>query len=54
LGHRATTLPGTTDAQLVEVRGRDVLILEDDDKPGRKKALAAAQALHGTAATVPS
>jgi hypothetical protein len=55
LGHCATTLSGGSNwtPELVEVlRGRDVLILEDDDKPGRKKALAAAQALHGTAATV--
>ena len=54
-GHCATTLSGGSNwtPELVEVlRGRDVLILEDDDKPGRKKALAAAQALHGTAATV--
>ena len=55
LGHCTTTLSGGSNwtPELVEVlRGRDVLILEDDDKPGRKKGLAAAQALHGTAATV--
>jgi RecA-family ATPase len=32
--------------------GRDVLILEDNDAAGRKKAYDAAQALHGVAATV--
>src|SRR5262249_34943710 len=32
--------------------GRDVLILEDNDETGRKKALEAAAALHGTAKTV--
>jgi 5S rRNA maturation endonuclease (ribonuclease M5) len=32
--------------------GRDVLILEDADKAGREKALKAARALHGTAATI--
>jgi hypothetical protein len=34
------------------LRGRDVMILEDNDEPGRKKALAAAEKLHGVAATV--
>jgi hypothetical protein len=32
--------------------GRDVLILEDNDEAGRKKALEAATALHGTARTM--
>ena len=32
--------------------GRDVVILEDNDAAGRKKALEAAQALHGTAKTI--
>ena len=32
--------------------GRDVLILEDNDDVGRKKALEAATALHGTARTI--
>ena len=36
-------------AALVE---RDVIILEDNDDAGRAKALAAAQALHGTAKTI--
>ncbi len=31
---------------------RDVVILEDNDKAGREKALAAAQALYGTAKTI--
>ena len=32
--------------------GRDVIILEDNDEAGRKKALAAALALHGSAKTI--
>ena len=32
--------------------GRDVIILEDNDKAGRKKASKAAHALHGTAKTI--
>ena len=55
LGHCATTLAGGSKwtPELVEgLAGRDVIILQDDDEPGRKKALAAAQALHGTAAAV--
>jgi AAA domain len=55
LGHCATTLSGGskwTDDLVEVLRGRDVLILQDDDEPGRGKALAAATALHGTAATV--
>jgi len=32
--------------------GRDIIILEDADAAGRKKALAAAHALHGSAATI--
>ena len=34
--------------------GRDVVILQDNDEPGRKKALAAAHALHGVAWTIQS
>jgi RecA-family ATPase len=32
--------------------GRDIIILEDADAPGRKKALATANALHGVAKTI--
>jgi 5S rRNA maturation endonuclease (ribonuclease M5) len=35
-----------------DIAGRDVIILEDADKPGVKKALAAAQALRGAAKTI--
>jgi hypothetical protein len=54
LGHCATTVAGGkwTDDCAKALAGRDVLILEDNDEPGRKKALAAATALHGTAASV--
>jgi RecA-family ATPase len=54
LDHCATTVAGgkwTADC-VQALAGRDVLILEDNDEAGRKKALAAAQALHGTAATI--
>jgi hypothetical protein len=51
----ATTLSGGTKwtDDIVKVfAGRDVYILEDADEAGHKKALAAAQALHGTAKSV--
>ena len=41
-----------TDECIEALAGRDVIILEDNDDAGRKKALAAAQALHGTAKTI--
>jgi RecA-family ATPase len=41
-----------TDECIQALTGRDVLILEDADKAGRKKALAAAAALYGTANTI--
>jgi RecA-family ATPase len=41
-----------TDDCVQTLAGRDVLILEDNDEAGRKKALKAAQALHGTAKTI--
>jgi putative DNA primase/helicase len=41
-----------TDDCVQTLTGRDVLILEDADKAGRKKALAAATALYGTASTI--
>ena len=37
---------------IAALAGRDVLIMEDNDDAGRTKALAAAQALHGTAKTI--
>jgi hypothetical protein len=54
LGYCATTVAnGNWDGvDVTDVAGRDVLILEDNDDAGRKKALAAAQALHGTAKTI--
>jgi hypothetical protein len=54
LGHCSTTV-ASGDWAGVEVKalvGRDVLVLEDNDEAGRKKALAAAKALHGTAKTI--
>jgi len=54
LGHCATTVASGkwTDDCVKALANRDVLILEDADEPGRKKALKVAQALHGIAATV--
>jgi hypothetical protein len=54
LGHCATTVAsGKWTDDCVKVLGnRDVLILEDADEPGHKKALKIAQVLHGIAATV--
>ena len=54
LGHCATTVAaGKWTADCVKaLNGRDVIVLEDNDDAGRAKALAAAQALHGTAKTV--
>jgi hypothetical protein len=54
LGHCATTVAGGkwTGECIQALAGRDVIILEDNDDPGRKKALVAAQALHGTAKTI--
>jgi RecA-family ATPase len=40
------------DVDLSPLKGRDCIILEDADEPGRKKALLAAHVLHGTAATI--
>ena len=48
-----TVASGKWTAECVEaLAGRDVLILEDNDVAGRKRARAAAEALHGTAATI--
>ena len=54
LGHCATTVAGNkwTDDCVKALAGRDVIVLQDNDKPGREKALAAAQALHGTAKSI--
>jgi RecA-family ATPase len=54
LGHCATTVAcgDWTPDCISALAGRDVLILEDNDDAGRKKAFEAAQALYGVAATV--
>jgi RecA-family ATPase len=54
IGHCATTVAcGKWTSDCVNVlAGRDVLILEDNDEAGRKRALEAATALHGTAKTI--
>lgn len=54
LGHCATTVAGGkwTDDCVKALAGRDILVLEDSDEAGRKKALAAAELLYGTANTV--
>jgi len=41
-----------TDECIEALAGRDCLILEDNDRTGREKALHAATALHGTAKTI--
>jgi AAA domain len=54
LGHCATTVASGkwTDECVAPLAGRDVIVLEDVDEPGRKKATAAAKALYGTAKTI--
>jgi hypothetical protein len=54
LDHCATTVAcgDWTEDCIKALAGRDVLILEDNDDAGRKKAHDAAQALHGVAKTV--
>ena len=54
LGHCATCVAAGkwTEKCVAALAGRDVIILEDNDAAGRAKALAAAQALHGTAKTI--
>jgi hypothetical protein len=54
LGHCATTVAsGKWTADCASpLAGRDVLILEDNDDAGRKRALEAAEVLHGTAKTI--
>ena len=54
LGYCATTVAAGkwTEECVTALAGRDVIILEDNDNAGRMKALATAQALHGTAKTI--
>ena len=46
-GYCSTTASKWTEDCVTPLRGRDVLILEDNDEAGRRKALEAANALHG-------
>jgi AAA domain-containing protein len=53
--HCATTISGGTKWTpeiVAPLKGRDVVVLEDNDDDGRAKALAAALALHGVAASI--
>lgn len=54
LGLLATCAAGNvwTDEMVAVLKGRDVIILEHNDKAGREKSAKAAQALHGVAASV--
>jgi hypothetical protein len=54
LGHCATTVAmgAWAGVPVMVLAGRVVVIVEDNDEPGRKKALEAAQALHGTAKSI--
>jgi hypothetical protein len=54
LGHCATTVASGkwTDSCVQALTGRDIIILQDNDDAGEKKALAAAQALHGVAKAI--
>jgi hypothetical protein len=48
-----TVASGSWTQECIEaLRGRDCIVLEDNDKPGHDRALAAAQALDGTANTI--
>ena len=53
-GHCATCVAAGkwTDDCIKALKDRDVIILEDNDKAGRAKALTAARALHGAAKTI--
>jgi hypothetical protein len=53
-GHCATTVASGkwTEECVKALAGHDVLILEDNDEAGRKRARDAAEALHGTAKTI--
>ena len=54
LGHCATAVASSAwdDRCIRPLAGRDCIILQDNDEPGAKKALKAAQALHGVAKSV--
>jgi putative DNA primase/helicase len=54
LGHCATTVASGkwTDGCVQALAGRDIIILQDNDDAGEKKALTAAQALHSVAKTI--
>jgi hypothetical protein len=54
LGYRATTVASGdwTEDCVAPLKGRDVLILEDNDDPGRKKAEDAAKKLNGVAKSI--
>jgi hypothetical protein len=54
LGHCATTVASGnwTGVNIEALAGRDILILEDNDDAGRKRALEAATTLYGTAKTI--
>jgi AAA domain len=54
LDHCATTVASGTwrDVDVEPLAGRDILVLEDNDEPGRKKAIVAANQLHGVAKTI--
>src|SRR4029079_1664654 len=54
LGHCATTVAygEWTDDCIKALAGRDILILEDNDHAGKKRAREAAEVLHGTAKTI--
>ena len=52
LGLCATTTGKWTEDCIEPLVGRNIVILEDNDDAGRKKALAAAHALHGKAKTI--
>jgi AAA domain len=54
LGHCATCAAAGkwTDDCITALADRDIIILQDNDKAGAKKALEAAAALHGTARTI--
>jgi RecA-family ATPase len=54
LGHSATTVAHGkwTQECITPLAGRDVIILQDNDEAGRKRALEAAQQLHETAKTL--
>jgi hypothetical protein len=55
LGHTATTITGSatwTEDCIAPLRGRHIIVMEDNDEKGRKRAGNAARALHGHAASL--